>query len=72
MQNIERERTKIDQEQKSTADYCNELKLKFKNFIKTIEQYEKTLKDINLEKDTLAFDYEQKIQYGCTTPFKLR
>lgn len=58
---IQSERNNLYESQKSTADYCNDLKKKFKNFIQTIEDYERNVAEHVKEKEDLIKYYEEII-----------
>lgn len=55
-------RNKYEAEQRRIANYCNDLKLKFKNVDKTISDYETTIASMKEENIKLADAYDKKIE----------
>jgi Mg2+ and Co2+ transporter CorA len=55
---IQTERNNLFESQKDIADYCNDLKKKFKNFVQTVEIYEKNVAENEKEKEDLIKYYE--------------
>jgi hypothetical protein len=55
------ERNDNEKEQRAVADYCNDLKKKFDNIEKTVEEYEKTIGLLNNGNIELQEGYDKKI-----------
>ncbi len=55
---IQTQRNILFESQKNTADYCNDLKRKFKNFVQTVESYEKNVAENIKQKEDLIKYYE--------------
>ena len=54
-------RNKCEQEKIRIANYCNDIKEKFKNVDGTIKNYEETIKSMKEENERLAEEYDLKI-----------
>ena len=55
-------RNKCEQEKIRIANYCNDIKEKFKNVDGTIKNYEETIKSMKEENERLAEEYDLKIE----------
>lgn len=55
-------RNKCEQEKIRIANYCNDIKEKFKNVDRTIMNYEETIKSMKEENERLAEEYDLKIE----------
>jgi len=52
---------KCEKNQKGVTQYCNGLRGKFKNFVETIEMYEKTIKELKIEEENIIKTNDEKL-----------
>ncbi len=54
-------RNQLDSEQRDIANYCNNLKVKFKNIAKTFSEYEKNIDILKKDNHGLTTAYAEKV-----------
>jgi len=61
LEHTEKVKAKCEENEKGVKEYCNTLRGKFKNFVETIDMYEKTIKELKVEEENIIKTNEEKI-----------